>query len=241
MSETNSLWMQLAVRLKRMVEVGTGEAIKTVRTSVPGYVLEFEPDRQYATLQVGIQRLDIAGRTYTPPPIVNCPVCIYGSAGGAIETKIEKGDEVLILFSMRCIEGWRNQGGVAPLTSIELFRESDAFAVLAPRSSKNVITGYSNDGIRVRSLDGTRYVWLKDDGTIEMKNENGSFSMAPGGDIDANGATIDTSGNVITADDADLNAIRDKLNELIGRFNDHTHTGNQGSPTPLIGDPVETV
>lgn len=214
-----------------------------LRTTIPGYIIEFDSATQMATLQVGVQRIDLNGKTYTPPPIINCPLVIYGASGGLVEVEIAPDDECLIHFSMRCIDGWRQQGGVAPLVKYEKFREGDAFAVLAPRSSANYIQGYDNDGIKLRSLDGSKYVWIKNNGDIETQNDNGIFQLLANGNINANGATINTSGNMITADSADLNAVRDKLNELITAFNAHPHTSaSPGSPTSApTGTPITTL
>lgn len=250
----------LQERIARLLKTATGQSLRDdVRTSIPGHVLSYDPATQLAQLQIGIQRLNLNGDTFTPPPIIRCPVLIYGGAGGVVEVEIQPGDECLIHFSMRCIDGWRNQGGVAPLTRIERFREADAFAVLAPRSAPNVITDYSNDGIRVRSLDGQRYVWLKNDGTIDVRNESGEFTidpagtitaqndevsftldaggagvlqngsgnvtLTPGGAVDANGATITTGGNVITANGTDLDAFKQQ-------YDSHFHiSASSGDPS----------
>ena len=42
-------------------------------------------------------------------------------------------------------------------------------------------------------------VFLKQDGTILIENDNGYFEMKPSGEIEINGATITTSGNFVTA------------------------------------------
>lgn len=205
--------------LARLVNTAIDEKLKNdVRTTIPGYVLAFDPNTQYAEIQIGLQRLDIHGKSYRPPPIANCPVCVYGGSGGVLEVEINEGDEVLIHFSMRCIDGWRSQGGVAPLVSVERFREADAFAVLAPRSSAKKIANYSNNGMKLRSLDGTRHVWLKKDGSIEVLST-----------IDAivNGATITTGGNVITAAGTDLDAFKAEYDA-----HKHNETGSQTS-TPV--------
>ena len=196
--------------LKQLVTGAISEALKDqIRTTIPGRVIEFDPATQLATVQVGVQRLMVSGDTYTPPPIVRCPVCVYGASGGIVEVAIEPGDEVLIHFSMRCIDGWRREGGVAPLVSVERFREADAFAVLAPRSMPNVIDGYANDGIRIRSKDGDVYVWVKGDGTVEIE--------APAG-ATINGAQVTSSGNVITASGTDLDA-------FYAEYLAHIHSG----------------
>lgn len=210
-----------------MVHTICDEKLKTeVRTSLPGYILSFDATTQLAILQVGIQRLNVDGKKITPPPIVECPVCIPGATGGAIEVEIQPGDECLIHFSMRCIDGWRIQGGVAPLDSVERFRQSDAFAVLAPRSSGNVIPGYDNNGIKVRSKDGTKYVWLKNDSTIDINNGSCNVTLNPDGTVDINGLTITGSGNIVTASGTDLDY-------FAGVYNIHIHPGGS-IPSPQV-------
>lgn len=186
-----------------------------VRTAIPGHILSFDPDAQMAQVQIGIKRLTIAGESIDPPPIIRCPVYVYGATGGAIEVEIASGDECLVQFSMRCIDGWRNQGGVAPLVSTERFRESDAFALVGIRSLPNVLASYENNGIRIRSKSGDAHVWIKNDSSIEISSP---------GDITINGATITASGDVRTASGISLN--------------DHVH-GYTDDGSPLISDPPQ--
>ena len=194
--------------LAEMVNVVVDEKLKNdIRTTIPGHILSFDPDTQLATVQVGVQRIMVSGDTITPPPIVKCPVCVYGATGGLVEVEISKGDECAIHFSMRCIDGWREQGGVAPIVSVERYRQSDAFVVLGARSKKNVIEGYSNNGIKLRSKDGAKYVWLKNDGTIELSNGAAVITMQTGGSALVNGCEITPTGNLITALGSDLDAL----------------------------------
>lgn len=220
---------EISESLRRLLETAFAEKFKNeIRTTIPGHILDFDAGTQLATVQIGIERLDIHGKSYNPPPIVNCPLCIYGGTGGVLEVQIAEGDECLIHFSQRCIDGWRQQGGISPLVKLERFREADAFAVLAPRSSKNAIAGYSNDGIKLRSLDGTVYAWLKNDGTVELKNDNGTLTIQPGGDINANGCIIDTGGNVTTDSGTDLDAFK-------AEYDAHVHGGVQSGAATTTG------
>ena len=60
-------------------------------------------------------------------------------------------------------------------------------------------------------------IWLKNDGSVTVSNDNGSLTLKVDGEIDANGATITTDGDVVTSDNISLRT--------------HTHIGNLGSPT----------
>lgn len=48
-------------------------------------------------------------------------------------------------------------------------------------------------------------VWLKNDGSAIIENENGRFTLHPDGEFNINGARITPSGDVITAQGASLN------------------------------------
>src|SRR5690554_6176545 len=92
---------RLQERLATLLKTSIGQSLRDeVRTSIPGYVLAYDPETQLARLQIGIQRLNINGDTFVPPPIIRCLLCVYGGSGGVVEVKIERGDECLILFSM---------------------------------------------------------------------------------------------------------------------------------------------
>lgn len=211
--------------LTRLLETLATETLKnSVRTALPANIVSFDPETQLASVQIAINRVTLKGEAKKDPVIKNCPVCVYGAAGGLVEVKIEEGDECLIMFSMRCLDNWRNEGGIARPAKFSIMPEKDAFVLLAPHSKPNAIEGYSNDGIKIRSLDGNNYSWVKDDGTIELQNENGIATLEPGGNAVINGCTIDTSGNVITANGTNLDELRDI-------YNTHTHTGDSGGST----------
>jgi len=222
----------LRASLTRLLKKATHEAAKSdIRTTIPGYFLAFDEEKQLAEVQIGVERLTVFGEALTPPPIVKCPVCIYGASGGVIEVEIKRGDECLIHFSQRAIDGWRSQGGVAPLTSVELYPERDAFVGLAPRSAGNAISGYTNNGIRMRSLDGAKHVHIKNNDDIETKNANGVATLKANGDFDANGAKMTSDGKVVTAAGVDLDDFK-------AEYDAHMHPGTGTLIAPTGGGPV---
>jgi hypothetical protein len=144
------------------------EMMKDVGTSIVGHVLAFDSDTQLAQVQIGIERIDIDGKTFTPPPLIEVPVYF---AGGdfLVEHQVYTGTEGMILFSQRCIDAWVNEGGVAKNPILRFHDFSDAVFFCGVRSQPNKIEGFANDGIRLRNKDASSYVWLKSDGTIEIQ------------------------------------------------------------------------
>lgn len=145
------------------------EMMKDVGTSIPGYFLAFDSATQLAQVQVGIQRTDVNGEVFEPSPIIECPVYFCGGGEYFIEHQIDAGDECLIVFSQRCIDGWVQTGGVADNPIMRFHDFSDAAILPGLRSQPNAITSFENNGVRLRNKAGDKYIWLKNDGTAEIQ------------------------------------------------------------------------
>lgn len=146
-----------------------GEYLKdNVRTSVPGRVLSFDPVTQLAEVQIGLMLEDRLGNAEPRRPIVRVPVQFWGAAGGTLECRVAEGVEGSIMFSQECIDSWVDQGGVAAKSEPRRFSINDAYFLPGVRSVPGAITAFANDGIRLRSLDGSAYVWIHDDKTVEI-------------------------------------------------------------------------
>lgn len=210
------------------------EMMKDVATSIPGHVLAFDPETQLAQIQIGIVTTRINGTTFEPSPIIEVPVYFMGG-DFAVEYQIDVGNEGFILFSQRCVDGWKNTGGVANNPILRFHDMSDAVFFPGIRSQPNVISGFENDGIRLRNKTGAHYVWLKNDGTIELKNENGNVTMTPDGTIDANGAIITPLGAVSSPVSLSAPSIIVNGKEL----KDHTHSAGtyvDAESRPITGN-----
>lgn len=146
-----------------------GEYLKdNVRTSVPGHVLSFDPATQLAEVQIGLMIEDRLGNAEPRRPIVRVPVQFWGATGGTLECRVAEGVEGSIMFSQECIDSWVDQGGVAAKSEPRRFSMNDAYFMPGVRSVPGAITDFANDGIRLRSLDGSAYFWIHDDKTVEI-------------------------------------------------------------------------
>jgi hypothetical protein len=176
------------------------ELMKSVATSITGHVIAFDPTTQHAQIQIGVQRIDVNGTTFTPSPLIEVPVAFIGGSEYFQEHQIDIGSEGTIHFSQRCIDGWKTTGGVANNPILRFHDLQDAMFVPGLRSQPNVIVDHANDGIRWRNKAGTHYVWLKKDGTIETTNGNFTTTVNPDGSLsETNGAynkTVATNGTV---------------------------------------------
>lgn len=154
--------------LTAMLESSFGELSKNISTSIPGHIVSFDPATQLAEVQIGLKVNLATGAQVTPSVITNVPVNFWGGAGGTLETKIETGVEGLIFFSQECIDSWVEQGGVAIKPEDRRHDQNDAFFMPGFRSKPGAIKSFSNNGVRLRNEDASSYVWVKDDGAVEI-------------------------------------------------------------------------
>lgn len=174
------------------------QSMKKVYTAIPAHVIAFDPARQVAQIQIGILRVDVNGQSCAPPPIIECPVLFLGD-GFTVEFQIDAGCEGLAIFSQRCIDGWFQTGGVAANPLARFHDMSDCLFIPGFRPMPKVISGFANNGIRIRNKDGKQFAWLKNDGSISVENGAGHIRMSADGTVTINGVTFDTSGNVSTS------------------------------------------
>jgi hypothetical protein len=171
------------------------EMMKGVCTCIPGHVLTFDPDLQRAQIQTGIQVVTTDGVTIDPPPIVDVPVLFPGGTQYAIIHQIDPGDEGLILFSQRCIDAWKQTGGVATNPLARFHSAHDAVFIPGFRPLATRIAGFANDGVRLQSRDGARHVWVRASGEIVADNGSGQVQIAPDGAVHVTAATTVTITN----------------------------------------------
>lgn len=225
------------VPLQRVIDAAMSGAAKDIYTSIPGYVIAFIPGTQRAQVQIGVQRVQIDGTTFEPSPIVDVPVAFCGD-GYTFEFQIDPGCEGIILFSQRCIDGWKQTGGVAANPVARFHHPQDAYFIPGIRSLGKVITDFTNNGIRMRDKSGNRHVWIKNDGSTVMKNGTNlvtlgsdnsiSLSNGPGniqilsnGNVVINGVVITPTGTITPPSGGGING----ANGITYETHRHNETG----------------
>ena len=125
------------------------------------------------------------------PLLVDVPVIFQGGGGFVTTFPIKPGDEALVIFSSRCIDGWWQNGGTQVAVSSRIHSIRDGFALIGPRSQVNLIPNVSTTTAQLRSLDGSTYLELAPGGVVNI--------VAPGGvniqgDINVAGLVSTTEG-----------------------------------------------
>ena len=192
-----------------------GEYLKdNMRTSVPGHVLSFSPVTQMAEVQIGLMLHDRFDEQQERRPIICVPVQFWGAAGGTLECRVANGTEGVLFFSQECIDSWVDQGGVAVKSEPRRFSINDAYFIPGVRSIPGAITAFANEGIRLRSLDGSAYFWIHEDKTLEIDGVSLSVKCTANFEKPVNFEQAVTTETTITNHDVSIGF-------------EHTHVGVQ--------------
>jgi hypothetical protein len=190
-------------------------ALADLWTAGPAIIQSFDPvfGTCTALLSIAAQIRDKDGKiTQVAIPLLRDVPVIFPSAGGFCLTfPIKVGDEVLIVFGQRCIDGWWQQGGIQAQAELRMHDLSDGFAIPGPWSKPKVPSGISTTAVQLRTNDGTAKIELTADGKVNI--------IAPGG-VHVTG-TLGASGEITANSTHTVSA--------------HTHSDPQGGST---GGPV---
>jgi hypothetical protein len=175
-------------------------------TALPAIVESYDPTKLTITAQPVIKiNFRSAAGTFSwvdMPLLIDVPV-VFPSAGGlSITLPLAKGDEVLVVFASRCIDGWWEQGGVQLPPELRFHDLSDGFAIPGPRSQVRLLSGVSATNLQIRTEDGSAFIEITPAGkvTINVPAEgltiNGNVTVT--GSILATGeVTANTAGVAI--------------------------------------------
>lgn len=192
-------------------------------TAIPGIVKGVNLTEMTLTVQPSIQGTieleDGTQQNVNYPLLIHVPI-VFPSAGGfTITFPIAVGDEVLVIFSSRCIDSWWQSGGVGLPMEMRMHDLSDGFAIPGPRSQPRVVTGISSTNLQIRNDANTAHVEITPAGAINIVTAS---TVAVQGNLTVSGTIVATG--EITGNGIDLSG--------------HKHTGvtsggsNTGGPIP---------
>jgi phage baseplate assembly protein gpV len=133
-------------------------------TSMPGIVQSFSASAITATVQIAIK-----GVVHTPdgkaqfvnmPLLVDVPVHFPRGGGCTLTFPVAKGDECLVVFAARAIDGWWQSGGIQAPVEPRIHDLSDGFAFVGFFSQATKISGISTASTQLRSNDGATFIDL---------------------------------------------------------------------------------
>jgi len=198
-------------------------------TALPGIVASVNLEAQTLSVQPSIQGETLAADGSTSyvnlPLLVDVPICWPRGGGFALTFPIAIGDEVLVVFSSRCIDSWWQSGGVQKGAEFRMHDLSDGFAILAPTSQPKKLASVSADSVQLRDESGDNFVDISS-GVISLKATTAINIDAP---------VINITGVVNQTGDYNQLAGVQNFNGI--NFATHKHTGitvggaTSGGPT----------
>lgn len=120
----NELWTELLIRSFQ-------HQIHDVYTSIPCIIVNIKNiNEQRVDVQPCINIVTPDGEYKPHPPILSVPVMFPSTSTSALTLEINNGDEVLCTFSQRCIDLFKNQGGIVNPLDLRKFDKRDAVAIV---------------------------------------------------------------------------------------------------------------
>lgn len=160
-----------------------------IHTNLPARIISFNDD-QTATVELMIQQIDYNGQPLDIPPLVDVPVKMFSYGEFSITSEPVEGDEGLVSFSERCIDGWWLSSRKSVPLDIRFHDLSDAFFDGGYKSKPNALLIIPNC---LNIAGASNYVRLLSDGTIEIKGNTtilGSLTVT--GDVVGAGKSLST-------------------------------------------------
>ncbi len=168
------------------------------------------------------------------PSLHDVPVLWQRGGGCTLTFPIAAGDEGLLIFASRCIDGWWQNGNINNRPAEPRMHDmSDGFLIVGPFSQATKISNVSTTTAQLRSNDGTTYVELNPTGQIV-------HVKAPGGlTIDAN---VTINGNMQLNGNETASGTITGTTDVVGgsasvSLKGHHHTGVQ-TGSSNTGGPV---
>lgn len=135
-------------------------------TALPCIISEFDPDAMTVSAQPAIKgsvtNPDGSTQSVNLPLLVDVPLVFPTAGGFSITFPVASGDECLVVFASRCIDGWWQSGGVQEAMEFRMHDLSDGFAIIGTRSQARKLSGWDATKLQIRSDDGATFVELSD-------------------------------------------------------------------------------
>lgn len=173
-----------------------------IHTALPGRVVSFNAAQNTVTVEPMITQVLSDGGVSELPPLADVPVSFPKAGGFVITLPIAAGDEGLIIFNERCIDGWWVTGNKSAPMDARMHDYSDAVFIPGISSLANVVPDVFTDGISMQTVDGSTYIRLAK-GKILIKgdlihegdsHQTGNYSLM--GNLNQQGGNSSSSGSI---------------------------------------------
>jgi len=102
------------------------------------------------------------------PMLVDVPMVFPTAGGYSITFPVAIGDECLVVFASRCIDGWWQSGGVQEAMEFRMHDLSDGFAIIGTRSQARTVTAWDTANLQIRSDDHNTLIEVDKTGKVNI-------------------------------------------------------------------------
>ncbi len=155
--------------LDTAIESSIATALKKVHVALPGRIVSFDPSTQTASVQPLIEQVLQHDQAAPLPMLSDVPVQFPRGGAFVMTFPVASGDECLLIFAERCIDGWFASGQSSIPLDYRLHDLSDGFALMGFSSLPHVIPNLANDAVMMRTLDGSAYFKLDQAGQMTIR------------------------------------------------------------------------
>jgi hypothetical protein len=176
-------------------------ALKNLHTCLPGIIHAYDATKQTAEVQPAIKRIFTEKGAVNLPLCVDVPVVFPGGGNFYLTFPVTVGDECLLVFSERCIDGWAIDGVISEPEDYRQHDLSDGFAFVGVNSQPNKLTGVSSVGAELRNRAGTVRMTMSNTGIVVTGD------LTINGQVIANGHRIDETHKHINSGGSGLGGV----------------------------------
>jgi len=102
------------------------------------------------------------------PLLVDVPMVFPTAGGYSITFPVAIGDECLVVFASRCIDGWWQSGGIQEAMEFRMHDLSDGFAIIGTRSQSRTVTSWDTANLQIRSDDHSTLIEVDKMGKVNI-------------------------------------------------------------------------
>lgn len=189
-----------------LLEQAKERAVMDVRVSMPARIVSFDPATKTAQVEIMLKMVDEDDAPVDYPPLTDCP-CVFTRGGGFhVVHPYKAGDNGLVLFSDRCLDGWFESGQAAVPMDYRIHSMSDAYFIGGADNITDV-SPVQPGAMFIGKDDNSAGLQINEDGSVILKGT--SFTIEPvtnAAQVNVNGKPVDghthsgvESGNSSTA------------------------------------------
>lgn len=135
--------------LSEVINAVVENRIIDLHTSMPAIIESFDASTGRISASPAIRKKDTTGSPVTLPIVNDIPVVYPQSVDSIFSFPLQIGDEVLLIFSERSLDSWKEVGGIVDPEDRRKFNLSDAFALPLGRTQT-----VDSDKMQIKHLNG---------------------------------------------------------------------------------------